>query len=161
MRRWNSPTVNFMHILMVGVNVWVGLLNPHKFAIIFNFLTAGLIVGVNISSGLRLRKLDAERERMIGTNALNLAAENLDRVAKLTGAKVSRDRRRATINIGRYHYRITPTSIARYGIGWPKYTCLLTWIDTPYAERIASVILLLKNNPKIFEHWRRQDGWYA
>lgn len=55
-----------------------------------------------------------------------------------------------------------PLTVARY-----QSTCFYLFPSTasddslPYAERVASALLLLRNDPTIFVRWRQQDGPYA
>jgi len=48
-------------------------------------------------------------------------------------------------------------AISRQG----KWTCfsVATDPDLPRSERIASVLLQLKNNPKLFKKWRKMPGY--
>jgi hypothetical protein len=87
------------------------------------------------------------------------AAEYLKRVATLTGAK----------QVGGVSYRLAAGRrtflvdyrfvrvISRRG----KSTCFSVAADPdiPSAEVVASALLQLKNNPGLFEKWRRQPGY--
>ena len=86
------------------------------------------------------------------------AAEYLKRVAALTGAK--------QIGVDSYWLRAGHRDflvdykfvslIARHG----KSTCFSVAADPdmPSAEVVASALLQLKNNPRLFEKWRERQG---
>jgi hypothetical protein len=48
-------------------------------------------------------------------------------------------------------YKLSPAGARIEG------TCIQNHIG-PYQEVMASVILLLRHNPKLFDYWRAQDG---
>jgi hypothetical protein len=86
------------------------------------------------------------------------AAEYLKRVARLTGAEHVRDdsyRPRA----GRRNF-LVDYKFVRVISHHDKSTCfsVATDPDTPSAEVVASALLHLKNNPKLFKKWRKQPG---
>ncbi len=97
------------------------------------------------------------RTRTIRTPAQR-AAEYLKRVARLTGAKHVRDDcywlRAGGRNFLVDYKFVCVTS--RHD----KSTCFSVAADPdmPSAEVVASALLQLKNNPKLFKKWRKQPG---
>jgi hypothetical protein len=87
------------------------------------------------------------------------AAEYLKRVAALTGAEhVRGDSYR--LSAGRRSFLVDykfVRVISRRG----KSTCfsVATDPDMPSAEVVASALLQLKNNPRLFKKWRKQPGY--
>jgi hypothetical protein len=86
------------------------------------------------------------------------AAEYLKRVAALTGAEQVRADSyllRAGRRTFLVDYRFVRV-ISRRG----KSTCfsVATHPDMPSAEVVASALLQLKNNPRLFKKWRKQPG---
>jgi hypothetical protein len=86
------------------------------------------------------------------------AAEYLERIAVLTGAKEDAD--------GTYHLTAGPI---RFRVDYKfvyvmshggESTCfsVVAYPDIPRAEVIASALLQLKNNPRLFEKWRQRQG---
>ena len=99
----------------------------------------------------------AMRMQIIWTPAQR-AAEYLKRVAALTGA----DQVRANsylLRAGRRNFLVEDRFvrvISHHG----KSTCfsVATDPDMPSAEVVASALLQLKNNPRLFKKWRKQPG---
>src|SRR5262245_37884733 len=86
------------------------------------------------------------------------AARYLKRIAALTGAKHVQGNS-YVLAVARKHFLVNPKLIrllSRRG----KSTCfsLIADLDTPRAEIVASVLLQLKNNPKLFKKWRKRPG---
>jgi len=86
------------------------------------------------------------------------AAKYLKRVAALAGAKqvgVDSYRLRAGHRDFLVDYKFV-RSIAHHG----KSTCFSVAADRdmPSAEVVASALLHLKNNPRLFKKWRKQQG---
>lgn len=86
------------------------------------------------------------------------AAKYLERIATLTGAKPVGDS--YVLTSGRRHFLVDYNSvrvISRSG----KSTCFFIEAvpDMPRAELIASALLQLKNDPKLFKKWRKQQGY--
>ena len=86
------------------------------------------------------------------------AAEYLERIAGLTGAKQDDD--------GTYHLT---AGRMRFGVDYKfvrvvshrgESTCfsVVAYQDIPRAEVIATALLQLKNNPRLFEEWRERKG---
>jgi hypothetical protein len=86
------------------------------------------------------------------------AEEYLERIVALTGAKKDDDS----------DYRLT-TGRMRFIVGYKfvrvmshrgESTCFSVAADPdmPHAEVVASALLQLKNNPRLFEKWRRRHG---
>jgi hypothetical protein len=87
------------------------------------------------------------------------AAEYLKRVAALTGAEqVQGDR--CWLTVGRRTFLVDHKFVrvlSRRG----KSTCfsVVTDPDMPSAEVVASALLQLKNNPRLFKKWRKHPGF--
>jgi len=90
--------------------------------------------------------------------AADRAAEYLERIAVLTGAQEDAD--------GTYHLAAGPI---RFRVDYKfvhaishggESTCfsVVAYPDIPRAEVIASALLQLKNNPRLFEKWRQRQG---
>jgi len=86
------------------------------------------------------------------------AAEYLDRIARLTGAKQDDD---GTYHLtaGRIRFRVDYKFVHVISHGGES-TCfsVVAYPDLPRAEVIASALLQLKNNPRLFERWRHRHG---
>ena len=87
------------------------------------------------------------------------AAEYLKRIARLTGAEHVHDetyRLRAGRRSFLVDYKLVRV-ISRRGEG----TCFSVAADPdmPSAEVVASALLQLKNNPRLFEKWRQLQGY--
>lgn len=87
------------------------------------------------------------------------AAKYLRRIARLTGAK--------QLHSGSYWLRagrknfIVDDKFVRVVSHRSKSTCfsVATDPDTPSEEVVASALLQLKNNPKLFKKWKKQRGY--
>ncbi len=86
------------------------------------------------------------------------AAQYLKRVARLTGAELVRDDS-YWLRAGRRNF-LVDYKFVRVVSRHDKSTCfsVATDPDTPNAEVVASALLQLKNNPKLFKKWRKQPG---
>ena len=86
------------------------------------------------------------------------AAEYLKRVAALTGAEQVRGDS-YWLRVGRRSF-LVDDKCARLISHHGKSTCFSVAADPdiPSAEVVASVLLHLKNNPKLFKKWRKQPG---
>ena len=87
------------------------------------------------------------------------AALYLKRVARLTGAKhVRGDSYR--LRAGRRNFLVDPKFVRVISRGGAT-TCfsVVGDVDMPSAEIVASALLQLKNNPRLFEKWRQQQGY--
>lgn len=87
------------------------------------------------------------------------AAKYLKRVAALTGAKQVCDGS-YRLKAGRRCFQVDAKFvrlISHHG----KSTCfsVATDPDIPSAEIVASALLQLKNNPRLFKKWRKQPGY--
>ena len=91
--------------------------------------------------------------------AAERAANYLKRVARLTGAE--------QISSGRYWLRagrrnfVVDDKLVHLFSRRRKSTCfsVTSGPDLPSAEVIASALLQLKNNPRLFKKWRKQPGY--
>jgi hypothetical protein len=87
------------------------------------------------------------------------AAHYLKHVARLTGAEhVRGDCYR--LRAGRRNFLVDPKFV-RVISGGGASTCfsVVGDVDVPSAEIVASALLQLKNNPRLFEKWRQQRGY--
>ena len=86
------------------------------------------------------------------------AAEYLERIAALTGAKQDDDGC-YQLTAGRRHF-LVDFRFVRVISHDGKSTCfsVATDPDMPSAEVVASALLQLKNNPRLFKKWRKQPG---
>lgn len=95
----------------------------------------------------------------MGPKVEALALENLQKVVKAVGAKM--EGCRVHFKAGKQDFRVEPSALYRVEqdgairIG----TCIQSSGLHPY-ETMASVILLLRNNPDLFELWRNDTGHY-
>ena len=86
------------------------------------------------------------------------AAEYLNRIAALTGAKqVCGECYRLTV--GRMHFLVDSKFVHVISPG-SELTCFSVAADPdmPSAEVVASVLLHLKSNPRLFKKWRKRPG---
>lgn len=91
--------------------------------------------------------------------AARRAAEYLKRVARLTGAEHVHDES-YRLRVGRRSFLVDSKFvrvISRRG----EATCFSVAADPdmPSAEVVASALLQLKNNPRLFEKWRQLRGY--
>lgn len=86
------------------------------------------------------------------------AAEHLERIAALTGAK-QEDGGTYHLTAGRIRF-LVGYNFVRVISHRGKSTCfsVVAYPDIPRAEVIASALLHLKNNPRLFEKWRERQG---
>jgi hypothetical protein len=84
------------------------------------------------------------------------AAEYLKRVARLTGAEHVRDDS-YRLRVGRRNF-LVDYKFVRVISRHDKSTCFSVALDpdTPSAEVVASALLQLNSNPKLFKKWRKQ-----
>ena len=86
------------------------------------------------------------------------AAEYLGRVAALTGAKQVRGDS-YWLRVGHKDF-LVDSKFVRLISHHGKATCftVASYPDIPSTEVIASALLQLKNNPKLFKKWRKNPG---
>ena len=79
-----------------------------------------------------------------------------DRHAMLTGANLDDDGT-YHLTVGRMRFRVDYKFVISH---CGKSTCfsVVAYPDITRAEVIASALLLLKNNPRLFEKWRERQG---
>lgn len=89
------------------------------------------------------------------------ASRYLDRIIKITGALGGCWSDLVRYDTAEYQFLIYYGSVARIDkrTGEKLYTCVRALQKMPDQEKTASVLLLLHDNPKIFETWRRQAGY--
>jgi len=87
------------------------------------------------------------------------AAEYLKRVAALTGAEQVRGDS-YWLRAGRRHF-LVDSKFVRLISPRGQSTCFSVAADPdrPGAEAVASALLQLKNNPRLFEKWRELQGY--
>ena len=87
------------------------------------------------------------------------AAKYLKRVAALTGAEQVRHES-YWLRAGHRNF-LVDSEFVRLVSRQGKSTCfsVATDPDMPSAEVVASALLHLKNNPKLFKKWRKQPGY--
>jgi len=86
------------------------------------------------------------------------AAKYLKRIVALTGAKQVDNG--YLLTVGRRHFLVEHNFV--HVISYPgKSTCFSVATDPgmPTAEVVASALLQLKNNPELFEKWRKLYGY--
>lgn len=86
------------------------------------------------------------------------AARYLQRIAALTGAKHVHGNS-YVLAVARKLFLVNSKFVHRLSRRGES-TCfsLMADLDTPRAEIVASVLLQLKNNPKLFKKWRKRPG---
>jgi hypothetical protein len=86
------------------------------------------------------------------------AARYLKRIVALTGAKQVHGKS-YMIAVARKHFLVN-SKFVHLLAGRGKSTCfsLAGDLDTPSVEIVASVLLQLKSNPKLFKKWRKRPG---
>jgi len=95
----------------------------------------------------------------IDFTAAQRAVKYLKRIAALTGAqRVNGDS--YLLTVGRKHF-LVDSKFVRLIKRDGKSTCfsVLAVPDIPAAEVVASALLQLKNNPKLFKKWKKQPGY--
>lgn len=87
------------------------------------------------------------------------AAKYLKRIAALIGAELVHDNS-YHLKAGRRRF-LVDSKFVRLVSQHGKSTCfsLAADPDIPSAEIVASALLQLKNNPKLFKKWRKQPGF--
>jgi hypothetical protein len=86
------------------------------------------------------------------------AAKYLERIAALTGAKRDHDGS-YRLTAGRRNFQLE-SRFVRVISSRDQSTCFYVATDReiPSAETVASALLELKNNPRLFEKWRERRG---
>jgi len=84
------------------------------------------------------------------------AAKYLKRIVAVTAAKQDGPGR-YRLRAGRRHF-LVDSEFVRVISHRSKSTCFSVVADMPSTERIASVLLQLKNNPRLFEVWGEWRG---
>lgn len=162
--RWGAALQFAVALFNVGLNVASGLIRRKTDA---------------LRAHMEAVRREAEREAAMPEVdrllAYQKAADNLERVVKALGAE--------PVGIDPLHP--FTGSIERAGFGIRIYlagsefivlaghifrlngnkeiearTCYYGPVTEPWPENIASALLLLKQNPGVFEKWRKQDGYY-
>ena len=97
-------------------------------------------------------------ERAMGARAAELSRANLELVVKALGAKLHRDiDEHYILTCGKVTFIVRYGAVYRGNFNSADSTCT-TGAGLPPLEQIATVLLLLKNNPKVFEKWRDNPG---
>jgi hypothetical protein len=105
----------------------------------------------------RLPPLVAVEEQRMIPEAVARARANLDRVVKLLGADGT-DPMWIKLKVGRWRFVVGQRSVYRYPGG--AATCYYPKEPMPFEEAIANALLLLHNNPRVFDKWCRRDGGF-
>jgi hypothetical protein len=172
--------VCLLHYSIIVTDTTLGVLSfkqHHIVRSVFQFAMATSLGLVNVwfvramRRNVRIRRiLNSQKAQMPElskaeqTVAMRQAIQNLKQVAKAMGAVLASDYLGATIQIGRFRFHTVERHICRTDRdGSRDATCLnygnLATAPTP--EHIAATLLLLKNNPTIFERWVKQDHFHA
>jgi hypothetical protein len=87
------------------------------------------------------------------------ATQYLERIARLTGATQDADGI-YHLNVGRRRFLVDYKFVRVVALRGGEATCfsVVTYPDIPSAEVIASALLQLKNNPRLFDKWRNEQG---
>jgi hypothetical protein len=190
LKNWNSPAVNIVQGVCVLTNVVAGLSSLHlhhvKSAVI-SFVVALGIAAFNVWNGLLTRKIailearhqevlnEIARRHGVTPNEMHLANQkaraNLLKVVQAVGAKFANSplpppgqETRVLLKAGGGQFLVTPGLVYKYIRNLDDYsygTCFHFTAPVPYDEYVASALLLLKNDPTIFDRWARQDGFHV
>lgn len=87
------------------------------------------------------------------------ARENLARVCKNLNARLLGPDGPVELTVGESTFRVEYAAVYRRRLV-PVGTCLRP-VGLPQAEEVASAVLLLHNDPTVFERWQRQDARYV
>lgn len=171
-------------VLCTGINIALGVLNvrhKHTGASLINFACAGVIVGINIAGELARRKRELAMQAVrhmtehpeclaraiqmsVDPQAMQIAQQNLDMVAKAVGATKTSDCREGCcltyeMKMGDSLFVVSYGSVEeRRNGGARSRTCLQDQQSLPGPEHIAAALLLLRHNPKLFECWKEDPG---
>lgn len=174
MRVKDIPFAIKVNIPLFVLNFAIGvshLVHRHDWRFsLWSFGAAGFIAGLTIMSyrlherTLRIREQVREqlgginrRTEMASPAAIITARENLERVCKLFGVKYQGGV--FDLKVGKQLFRLTKDNIFKVNDGGQEMsgTCYQA-AAMPAEEKIASAILLLHNDPSVFNRWARQDG---
>src|SRR5712671_2045633 len=108
-------------------------------------------IGRNTKAGMRIRSKDTPRRQ---------AAKYLERIVALTGARQEHDGS-YRLTAGGKEFVLDSRFVSVLSSRHDKSTCfyVATDRDIPSAEIIASALLELKNNPRLFKKWRKRRGY--
>jgi hypothetical protein len=182
--KWFSPVLYSLQGLVFLGDAGAGLIalyKHHWIVALINFCGAAF-VGTTIyfthkgrrrheatMRQLRMHLEELERRRAMTVfdelEAQAKAKANLELVMKATGAKFREEGRDVIVPIGNYQFLVQNGYVYKFssdGSQQISSTCIhFSDGSTPVPEFFASVILLLKHDPSIFDCWKRQDGYYA
>jgi len=86
------------------------------------------------------------------------AAEYLERITGLVGAEQGDDGS-YHLTAGRIHFLVDYNYVSVISLrGESACFSVVAYPDIPRAEMVASALLQLKNNPRLFEKWRERQG---
>lgn len=89
------------------------------------------------------------------------ARENLARVCKNLNAWLLGPDGPVELTVGESTFRVEYAAVYRRRlVPGGSGTCLRP-VGLPQAEEVASAVLLLHNDPTVFERWQRQDARYV
>jgi hypothetical protein len=166
--------------LMCVLNLAAGFLqvhNHHLYGSLPSFAAGVFIAVMTIRFHLHWKQMDRtlaelhrrhaellRRHNMSGTQiaeAERKAFENLKLVAKAVGATIDNPGL-AFLKMGKVTFKIDVGTVSRLENGtFEASTCYQAQTSVPYPEYVASVLLLLKHDPKIFDRWCARDGYHA
>jgi hypothetical protein len=116
---------------------------------------------------IQLEELERRRAMPVfGELEANTKAKaNLELVMKATGAKFRDDKRHVIVPIGNYQFLVQNGFVYKFSSDGSQEisgTCIhFSDTSSPVPEFLASVILMLKHDPSIFDRWKSQDGYYS
>jgi len=182
--KWLSPVLYVLQGLVFLGDAGAGLIalyKHHWIVALINFCGAAF-VGTMIyfmhkgrrrheatMRQLRMHLEELERRRampVFGELEANTKAKaNLELVMKATGAKFREEGRDVIVPIGNYQFLVQNGFVYKFSSDGSQEisgTCIhFSDTSSPVPEFLASVILMLKHDPSIFDRWKSQDGYYS
>ena len=146
LKDWNTPLINVVHgfLFLLDVSNGVSSLSHGRWKLgLIDFVLAGTRPG-----GLMDKN----------TQAYQLALANLERIAKLYGAVMMEQY--VELVVDGLRFQVYPDNIYKISNERIVGTCYQSSRLMTPPEKIATAILLLHNDPTIFERWARQDGTF-
>lgn len=182
--KWLSPVLYTFQGLVFLWDAGAGLVSLYKhhwITALINFAGAafvGTVIYFTHRGGrrheARMQRLREELEELERRRTMPVfdeleantkAKANLELVMKATGAKFGKEKGDVIVPIGNYQFLVQNGYIYKFssdGSQQISSTCIhFSDGSTPVPEFFASVILLLKHDPSIFDRWKRQDGYYG
>jgi len=95
----------------------------------------------------------------MGEQALALARENLLKVIKALEAQQMNNTPVVRIKVGKHYFEVQPGAVHSLNKdGIRVFSTCIQSSGIPTDEMVATMLLLLKNDPYIFERWRGDHG---